>query len=143
MTMTKKEAIKYRINTMDDIDLIHLISEINSYDGGYNCFYSMDEFNDIYCDVSPIQIADEVADAGDNFSADNDFFYYNEIGIICSCDEMTAADMIRTDFAADLTNDFMKGRYYEQVSSCNNGLFDIITADDNAVFDDEGYEILE
>ena len=36
MTMTKKQAIKYHINTMYDIDLIHLISEINSYNGGYD-----------------------------------------------------------------------------------------------------------
>lgn len=143
MTMTKKEAIKYRINTMDDIDLIHLISEINSYDGGYNCFYSMDEFNDIYCDVSPIQIADEVADAGDNFSADNDFFYYNEIGIICSCDEMTAADMIRTNCMDSLVDDFMNMRNCEAVADCDDALWDIITADDDATFDDEGYEILK
>lgn len=141
MTMTKKQAIKYHINTMHDIDLIRLVSEISSYNGGYNAFYNMDEFNDIYCDVPPIQIADEVT--GTNFSADDDYFYYNEIGNLCSCDEMTAADMIRTDFTTDLTNDFMKGRYYEQVLVCDNELFDIITADDNAIFDNKGHEILK
>ena len=141
MKKTKKEAIKYHIEHMDDIDLIYLISEINSYDGGYNAFYNMDEFNDIYCNVPPIQIADEVT--GTDFSADDDYFYYNEVGNLCSCDEMTVADMIRTDFTTDLINDFIKGRYYEQVADCDNELFDIITADDNAIFDDEGYEILK
>ena len=141
MTMTKKEAIKYHIEHMHDIDLIHLISEINSYNGGYNAFYNMDEFNDIYCDVPPIQIADEVV--GADFSTDDDYFYYNEVGNLCSCDEMTAADLIRADFTTDLINDFMKGRYYEQVLNCDNELFDIITADDNAIFDDECHEILK
>ena len=143
MIMTKKEAIKYHIEHMHDIDLIHLIGEINSYSGGYGeyVFYNMDEFNDIYCDVPPIQIADEVT--GTDFSADDDYFYYNEAGNLCSCDEMTAADMIRTDFTTDLTNDFMKGRYYEQVSDCDSDLWDIITADDDAIFDDKGYEILK
>ena len=51
--------------------------------------------------------------------------------------------MIRTDFTTDLINDFMKGRYYEQVLNCDNELFDIITADDNAIFDDECHEILK
>lgn len=141
MAMTKKQAIKYYIDNMRDIDLIHLISEIYSYNGGYNAFYDMGEFNDIYCDVPPIQIADEVT--GTNFSADDDYFYYNEVGNLCSCDEATAADLIRTDFTTDLTNDFMKGRFYEQVLECDNELFDIITADGNAIFDDEGYEILK
>ena len=141
MTMTKKQAIKYHINTMHDIDLICLISEINFYDGGYNAFYNMDEFNDIYCNVPPVQIADEVT--GTDFSADDEYLYYNEVGNLCSCDKMTVADMIRTDFTTDLINDFMKGRYYEQVLNCDNELFDIITADDNAIFDDECHEILK
>ena len=141
MTMTKKQAIKYYISTMHDIDLIHLITEINSYDGGYNAFYNMDEFNDIYCNVPPIQIADEVT--GTDFSADDDYFYYNEVGNLCSCDEMTVADMIRTDFTTDLTNDFMEGRYYEQVLNYDNELFNIITADDTSIYDDECHEILK
>ena len=34
MTMTKKQAIKYHIEHMHDIDLIHLIGEIYCYYGG-------------------------------------------------------------------------------------------------------------
>ena len=35
MTMTKKEAIKYHIEQMDDDDLINLINGIHSYSGDY------------------------------------------------------------------------------------------------------------
>lgn len=65
------------------------------------------------------------------------------VGVLCSCDEATAADLIRTNCTEDLTNDFMNMRNYEPVADCDNALWDIITADDNAIFDDEGYEILK
>mgnify|MGYP000027178077 CR=1 FL=1 len=145
MTMTKKEAIKYHIEHMHDIDLIHLIGEIYCYYGGYDgyVFYNMDEFNDIYEGVYPLQIAADVADACGNFNIVDDYFYYNCAGVLCSCDEATAADLIRTNCTEDLTNDFMNMRNYEPVADCDNALWDIITADDDATFDDEGHEILK
>ena len=145
MTMTKKEAIKYHIEQMDDIDLIHLISEINSYNGGYDeyVFYDMDEFNDIYCDVPPLEIVNAVVDAYGDFDVVDDYFYYNCAGVLCSCDEATAADLIRTNCTEDLVDDFMNMRNCEPVADCDGDLWDIITADDDAVFDDEGYEILK
>lgn len=145
MTMTKKEAIKYHIDTMHDIDLIHLISEINSYNGGYDeyVFYDMDEFNDIYCNVPPLEIVNAVVDAYGDFDIVEDYFYYNCAGVLCSCDEATAADLIRTNCTDDLVCDFMNMRNCEPVADCDDALWDIITADDNAIFDDEGYEILK
>lgn len=145
MTMTKKQAIKYHIDTMSDIDLIHLISEINSYSGGYDeyVFYDMDEFNDIYCNVPPLEIVNAVVDAYGDFDIVDDYFYYNCAGVLCSCDEATAADLIRTNCTEDLVNDFMNMRNCEPVADCDSVLWDIITADDDAVFDDEGYEILK
>lgn len=145
MTMTKKEAIKYHINTMHDIDLIYLISDIHSYSGGYDeyVFYNMDEFNDLYSGVSPLKIAEDVTDAcmvGD-FSIVDDYFYYDCAGVLCSCDEATAADLIRTNCIDSLVDDFMNMRNCEPVADCDGALWDIITADDNAIFDDEGYEI--
>lgn len=145
MTMTKKQAIKYHISAMHDIDLIHLISEINSYNGGYDeyVFYDMDEFNDIYCNVPPLEIVNAVVDAYGDFDIVDDYFYYNCAGVLCSCDEATAADLIRTNCTDDLVNDFMNMRNCEPVADCDSALWDIITADDNAIFDDEGYEILK
>ena len=145
MTMTKKETVEYHINIMHDIDLIHLISEINSYNGGYDeyVFYNMDEFNDIYCDVPPLKIAEDVTDAYGDFNIADDYFYYDSAGVLCSCDEATAADLIRTNCTDDLVNDFMNMRNCEPVADCDGVLWDIITADDDAIFDDEGYEILE
>lgn len=145
MTMTKKQAIKYHISTMYDIDLIHLISEINSYNGGYDeyVFYDMDEFNDIYCNVPPLEIVNAVVDACGDFDIVDDYFYYDCAGVLCSCDEPTAADLIRTNCMDSLVDDFMNMRNCEPVADCDGDLWDIITADDDATFDDEGYEILK
>ena len=145
MTMTKKQAIKYHIEHMHDIDLIHLISEINSYNGDYDeyKFFDMDEFNDIYCNVPPLEIVNAVVDAYGDFDIVDDYFYYNCAGVLCSCDEATAADLIRTNCTEDLVDDFMNMRNCEPVADCDRDLWDIITADDDAIFDDEGYEILK
>lgn len=145
MTMTKKEAIKYHIEQMDDDDLIHLITEIYYYNGSYDgyIFYCMDEFNDLYAGVSPLQIARDVTDACGDFEITDDYFYYDCAGVLCSCDEPTAADLIRTNCMDSLVNDFMNMRNCEPVADCDGDLWDIIMADDDALFDDEGYEILE
>ncbi len=145
MTMTKKQAIKYHIEHMSDIDLIYLISDIHSYSGGYDeyVFYNMDEFNDIYAGVSPLEIVNAVVDACGDFDIVDDYFYYDCAGVLCSCDEPTAADLIRTNCIDSLVDDFMNMRNCEPVADCDGDLWDIITADDNAIFDDEGYEILK
>lgn len=145
MTMTKKEAIKYHIEHMHDTDLIYLISDIHSYNGGYDeyVFYDMDEFNGIYCNVPPLEIANAVVDAYGDFDIADDYFYYDCAGVLCSCDEATAADIIRTNCTDDLVDDFMNMRNCEPVADCDGDLWDIITADDDAIFDDEGYEILK
>lgn len=145
MTMTKKQAIEYHIEHMHDIDLIQLVGEIHSYSGGYDeyVFYDMGEFNDIYCNVPPLEIVNAVVDAYGDFDIVDDYFYYNCAGVLCSCDEATAADLIRTNCTEDLVDDFMNMRNCEPVADCDNALWDIITADDNAIFDDEGDEILK
>lgn len=145
MTMTKKEAIKYRLEHMDDEDLICLINDICSYNGEYDTcvFYRMDEFNDVMDGYTPMGIVEEVTDHCGDFKVTDDYFYYDCGGVLCSCDEATAADLIRTNCTDDLVSDFMNMRNCEAVADCDSVLWDIITADDNAVFDDKGYEILE
>ena len=51
--------------------------------------------------------------------------------------------MIRTNCTEDLVGDFMNMRNCEPVADGDGALWDIITADDDAIFDDEGYEVLE
>ena len=145
MTMTKKEAIKYQIDNMHDIDLIHLVREIYDYNGSYDLcvFYNMDEFNELHAGITPMEIAEAVTFAYGNFNIVDDYFYYDYLGSLCSCNEPTAADLIRTDCTDDLVNDFMHMRNCEPVADCDNALWDIITADGDATFNDEGYEILE
>ena len=145
MTMTKKEAIKYHIDNMHDIDLIHLVREIYDYNGSYDeyVFYSMGEFDEVYEGYAPTEIAEEFAYARSDFNIADDYFYYDYDSCLCSCNERTAADLIRTDCTNDLVNDFMHMRNCEPVADCDNALWDIITADGDATFNDEGYEILE
>lgn len=146
MTMTKKEAIRYHIEKMHDNDLINLVRDICMYNGSYDswAFYSMDEFNELHEGMKPLDIAREVEDACSDFCVACDYFYYDCSGVLCSCDEDEAADLIRTDCMTDLINDFMKGRYSDYVENYDYDLADIIdNTDDDANFDDEGYEILE
>lgn len=142
MTMTKKEAIRYHIEHMDDDDLIILINGINSYSGDYDLyvFYEMNEFDELHAGMTPMEIAEAVTYAYGNFYIADDYFYYDEIGTLCSCDEATAADMIRTNCLDDLVNDFMNMRNCESIAVYDNVLLDIINAEDNATFDDEGTE---
>lgn len=145
-TMTKKEAIRYHIEKMPDADLINLVRDICMYDGSYDswAFYPMDEFNELHEGMEPLDIAREVEDACSGFCVACDYFYYDRSGVLCSCDEDEAADLIRTNLMTDLINDFMKGRYSDYVESYDYDLADIIDNTDNdANFDDEGYEILE
>ena len=145
MTMTKKEAIKYHIEQMDDDDLINLINEIHSYSGDYDLyvFYHMNEFNEAHEGCTPMEIAEEIIYAYGDFNVVDDYFRYDYAGCLSSCDESTAADLIRTNCTEDLVNDFMNMRDCEPVADCDSVLWDIITADDNAIFDDECHEILK
>ena len=145
-TMTKKEAIRYHIEKMPDVDLINLVRDIYMYDGSYDswAFCSMDEFNELHSGMEPLDIAREVEDACGDFCVACDYFYYDCSGVLCSCDEDEAADLIRTNCMTDLINDFMKGRYSDYVESYDYDLADIIdSTDDDAIFDNKGNEIIE
>lgn len=112
MTMTKKEAIEYHINTMYDIDLIQLVDEIHSYSGDYDLyvFYHMNEFNEVHEGCTPMEIAEEIIYAYGDFNVVDDYFHYDYAGCLSSCNEATAADLIRTNCMDDLVNDFMNMR---------------------------------
>lgn len=143
--MTKKEAIRYRIENMDDDDLINLVCDTNSNDGGYESwvFRRMDEFDDEMYSCTPTEIADIVQYSCGDFSTCDEYFYFDERGVLNSCDEDEAADLIRTDLTYDLVNDFMKGRYSDIAEENDDIMGDIINADDGAIFDSEGYEIID
>lgn len=146
MKMTKKETIKEYLNDMPDVDLIDLVRDINSYTGDYEpwAFIPMNEFDEYYAGASPMQIAKDVQNGGDDFCIDDDYFYYDSWGILTSSNEKDAADSIRTGCMTDLINDFMKGRYSDYVESYDYDLADIIdNTEDDAIFDNKGNEIVE
>jgi hypothetical protein len=143
-TMTKKEAIKKYLGNMDDVDLIDLVRDINSYGIDYEpwAFYSMDELDDVFCSTSPTEIIDMVQDSYGRFTTYDDYFYFDECGTLNSCDVATAADLIRTDILNDLTNDFYEGRYKDVLADDDFILFDIVDSPNNVDFDKD-YKIVK
>lgn len=144
MTMTKKEAIEKYLNDMSDVDLIDLVRDINSYSGEYEpwTFYSMDELDDIFYNISPTELIGMIQDVYSGFSTCDDYFYFDDIGVLQSCDVDTAADLIRTDILNDLTNDFYNGRYKDVLADDDFILFDFINSSNNANFD-KNYKIVK
>ena len=143
MTMTKKEAIKKYLNDMTDVDLLDLVRSINSWSDEYEpwTFYSMDELDEVFCNTSPTEIIDKVQDACSDFSTCDDYFYFDECGVLQSCTTAEAADLIRTDILDDLTNGFLKGRYLDSIY--NMDFMYIVKAPGDALFDDKYYVIDE
>lgn len=137
MKITKKEAIKEYLNDMPDTDLIDLVRDINSYTGAYEpwAFIPMDEFDEYYAGVSPIQIAKDVQNGGDDFSIDDDFFYYDSWGILSSSNEKDAADSIRHEILDDLTNDFYHDAFLDVIF--DDCLKRIILSDDDSLFNSD------
>lgn len=144
MKMTKKGAIKKYLNDMSDVDLIDLVRGINSYNGGYElwAFYSMDELDDVFYNTSPTELIGMAQDIYSGFSTCDDYFYFDEIGVLQSCDVDTAADLIRTDILDSLTGDFYKGRYKDVLADDDFVLFDIVNSSNNANFDKD-YKIVK
>lgn len=137
MKMTKKEAIKKYLNDMPDVDLIGIVRDINSYNGGYEpwAFIPMDEFDE-YCEgLSPTQIAKDVQNGGDDFCIDDDYFYYDSWGILSSSSEKDAADSIRHEILGDLTNDFYHYAFLDVIF--DDCLKRIILSDDDSLFNSD------
>lgn len=135
--MTKKEAIKKYLNDMSDVDLINLVRDINSYSNEYEpwAFIPMDEFDSYYACASPTQIAKDVQNGGDDFSIDDDYFYYDSWGILSSSNEADAADSIRHEILDNLTNDFYRGSFLDVIF--DDCLKIIILSDDDSLFNSD------
>lgn len=137
MTMTKKEAIKKYLNDMSDVDLINLVRDINSYCNEYEpwAFIPMDEFNSYYACVPPAQIAQDVQNGGDDFSIDDDYFYYDSWGILSSSNKADAADSIRHDILGDLVDDFYNDAFLDTIF--DDCLKRIILSDNDSLFNSD------
>lgn len=137
MTMTKKEAIRKYLKDMPDVDLIDLVRDINSYNGGYEpwAFIPMDEFDEYYAGALPTQIAKDIQNGGDDFCIDDDYFYYDSWGILTSSNEKDAADSIRHEILGDLTNDFCRDAFLDVIF--DDCLKRIILNDDDSLFNSD------
>lgn len=87
-----EDLLRDCLNNMDDYDLKEVWNTYcSSYGYSENHVYSMDEFDDEFCDYSPSEIAQMVQDG--NYSSWADWFT-NDCGLNCSCnlDELVEID---------------------------------------------------
>lgn len=80
--MTKYEKIDAIKEVLDNLDDDELFSIHCDYCDAA-CYpdermFGMDEFDDLYCDNKPMEIAEAVC--GTNFSTNDDYFWYNGYG---------------------------------------------------------------
>lgn len=95
--MTRYEAIKNYIDELSDSELVALNNEYCSATNDFDSqFTSMYEFDDIFWNYKPFDL---VRMLDRDFSADDDYFYIDSYGEICSTDD--PAEMIDTRVIAE------------------------------------------
>ena len=140
MTMTKKEAIRNYVKQLNGDDLVGLLQCMSAYDGCFDdaSYYDMDAFDELMSNYSPMQIAQMIY-FGDDFNPNDDFFRFNVYGNLESADwddVVAEAEDLKDDIADHLVNSYKGDTPWRDLD-------DLVAADDDATFDNEGYEILE
>lgn len=130
--MAKIDEIRNYLKGMNDYDLIDLVRQVDWLSGSFGpwVFYDMDELDDVLSDRTPTELLGMVQDVYSTFSTGDDYFYFDEIGILQSCSVAEAATMIRDDILFDLANDFSKGCYMEVLEGFDEDLYNIVIDND-------------
>ena len=86
-----KEKVLQAIRNMNSNELYSLCLEFSDVNGGCDLVYSMDEVDDIFCDVLPSKIM-EIAKNSSEFSPYDEYFYEDSCGQLVSLSELNAND---------------------------------------------------
>lgn len=86
-----KEKVLQAIRNMNSNELYSLCLEFSDVNGGCDPVYSMDEVDDIFCDVAPSRIMEIVKNSSE-FSPYDEYFYENSCGQLVSLSELNAND---------------------------------------------------
>lgn len=86
-----KEKVMQAIRNMNSNELYSLCLEFSDVNGGCDPVYSMDEVDDIYCDVPPSKIM-EITRNSPEFSPYDEYFYEDSCGQLVSLSELNAND---------------------------------------------------
>lgn len=93
MNEKQRGALWEYIEDCSDSDVMYLVSCIQGYNGSLEGleWFDMCEFDTFFCDKTPLQIAQEVSEAGDAFNPDDKYFHWD------SCGDLESADHIEYD----------------------------------------------
>lgn len=86
-----KEKVLQAIRNMNSDELYSLCLEFSDVNGGCDLVYSMDEVDDIFCDVPPSKIM-EITRNSPEFSPYDEYFYEDSCGQLVSLSELNAND---------------------------------------------------
>ena len=92
--MTKQEIIKnWIMNIADNDDNFSIINQVTSYTGNLSNFhyYFMEELDDLFCDVKPLDLLDMLAK---DFDSTQELFYDGVYGLE-SCSMVDAIEEIK------------------------------------------------
>lgn len=86
-----KEKVLQAIRNMNSDELFSLCLEFSDFNDGCDLVYSMDEVDDIFCDVAPSRIMEIVKNSSE-FSPYDEYFYEDSCGQLVSLSELNAND---------------------------------------------------
>ena len=86
-----KEKVLQAIRNMNSNELYSLCLEFSDVNGGCDLVYSMDEVDDIFCDVPPSKIM-EIVKSSSEFNPYDEYFYEDSCGQLVSLSELNADD---------------------------------------------------
>ena len=130
--MTLREKVE---KCLEDMSFDDLISVFNEYCRTIECyedeFYYMDEFDDLFCGLTPLRIAEIVE--GTDFNPRHDFFRETIYGVESYCSSGDVVDEINAQYIEELINHIVdNGDALD-----NNELADVIREGDDEEEDSE------
>ena len=95
-----KQKLILCLRDLSESEIIRIHNEINQ---DYDYIYNMSDFNDLYNDYTPLQIADLIHNRDEFFTIDDEYFYYNRCGNITSFSDINDTEFspINYDYIAD------------------------------------------
>ena len=132
-TKTLEAKILEVLESMDDGELIYINNEYEGSVNGENYIYSMDEFDEMHCGMTPWEIARAVT-YGD-FCAAHDYFRYNGYGNLESTNYIS--DWIDLEEIAAYCADHEESLYCDEIQDAIDEYNDGLEEDDEEDLESE------
>ena len=119
--MTIYEQIKEYLDDLDDDDLIEIHNEYcRASQNGDDEVFRMCEFDDLMCGLSPLEVVRRI---DRDFSENDDYFYFDGYGEVCSASRVEDMPIYTSDIA----------RYIERTGDDfgNSDIFEILFGEED------------